>query len=86
MQRTHCEVYLHLKDTIFFSKGEEFVTAVISMLIGSVKSQSDHTSKMDQLYSLWCQSPSPITESEPRTMFEIKQTTVTVENMIITTD
>ena len=86
MQRTHCEVYLHPKDTIFFSEGKEFVTAVISMLIGSVKSQSDHTSKMDQLYSLWCQSPNPITESEPRTMFEIKQTTVTVENMIITTD
>ena len=62
------------------------MTAVISMLIGSVKNQSDHTSKMDQLYSIWCQSPNPITESEPKAMFEIKQTTVTVQNLMITTD
>ena len=56
------------------------------MLVGSVKNQSDHTAKMDELYSLWCQNPSPITESEPKTMFEIKQTAVTVQNLIITTD
>ena len=72
--------------SLIFSEGKEFVTAVISMLIGSVKNQSEHTSKMDQLYLLWCQSQNPVTESEPRTMFEIKQTTVTVKNMIITTE
>ena len=79
-----------------FSEGKEFVTAVVSMLIDSVKNQSehkmdqptkmdqpaksDHTSKMDQLYSLWCREPTPITESEPKTIIA-----VTVENVIITT-
>ena len=62
------------------------MTAVISMLVGSVKNQSEHTSKMDQLYSLWCQGANPIAETEPETMFETKQTTITVQNLIITTD
>ena len=79
-----------------FSEGKEFVTAVVSMLIDSVKNQSehkmkqptkmdqpaksDHTSKMDQLYSLWCREPTPVTESEPKTIIAL-----TVENVIITT-
>ena len=32
------------------------MTEVISMLIGSVNSQSDHLAKMDQLYSIWCKT------------------------------
>ena len=73
-----------------FSEGKEFVTAVVSMLIDSVKNQSkhkmdqpaksDHTSKMDQLYSLWCREPTPVTESEPKTIIAL-----TVENVVITT-
>ena len=79
-----------------FSEGKEFVTAVVSMLIDSVKNQSehkmkqptkmdqpaksDHTSKMDQLYSLWCREPTPVTESEPKTIIAVP-----VENVIITT-
>ena len=60
------------------------MSAVISMLIGSVKNhwEQSHTSKMDQLYSHWCQKPTPITltESQP------KQTTAPVQKMMITTD
>ena len=58
------------------------MTAVISELIGSVKNQSEHTSKMDQLYSHWCQKPtSTTTTTTTTTSTTISTTTTTTTNI-----